>query len=51
MTVFTAKLGWEIQVGYHRIRSLSKDFSLFSHYIFFITVLTFRLLGQQFLFF
>ena len=30
MTVFTAQLGRESQVGYPRIRSLSKGFSPFS---------------------
>ena len=51
MTVFTAQLRYEIQVGYPRIRSLSKDFGLLLHYIFFITVLKFCLLEQRCLFF
>ena len=46
MTVFIAQLKQEIQMWYSRIRSLSKDFSLLSHYVFLIIVLIFCLLGQ-----
>ena len=34
--VFTAQLGREIQVGYPRIRSFSKDLSLLIYYTFFL---------------
>ena len=43
--VFIAQLGQEIQVGYPRSRSLSKDFSSLIYYIFFIIILIFLLLG------
>ena len=44
MTVFIAQLKREIQVGYPRSRSLSKDFSSFICYIVFVIMLIFLLL-------